>query len=96
MIKSYATYELTLSDKPTGMDPNGALQHGVYVAAVVKLPTRTVMADALNVRMGPGTNFTKSHCIYKGEQVTLYETKGEWARISQSTQDWVHVRYLGV
>lgn len=96
MIKTYATYELLMSETPTVMDPNGALESGLYLAAIRKLPARKVMADVLNVRNGPSILADEIAEVHAGDQVTVYETKGEWCRISQSIQAWVSVRYLGL
>lgn len=85
-----------MSETPTVMDPNGAFQNGMYVAAVRELPSRKVMADELNVRNGPSILADEIAEVKDGDVVTIYETKGEWARISQTIQAWVNVRYLGV
>jgi uncharacterized protein YraI len=96
MTKTYVTYELTLSDTPTAMDPNGALQSGFYVESARKLQQRTVMTESLNVRSGPGVGYPKIHALKAGDVVTVYELVGEWARISQSLHDWVFARYLSL
>lgn len=96
MNKAYVTYELTFSDTPTETDPNGALQNGQYIQSVKKLGTRTVMADTLNVRTGPSILSNESHELHAGARVTVFQLVGEWARISESLADWVHVRYLGL
>lgn len=85
-----------MSETPTVMDPNGAFQNGMYVAAVRELPSRKVMADVLNVRNGPSILAEEIAEVKVGDVVTIYETKGEWSRISQTIQAWVNVRYLGV
>lgn len=92
----YVTYELTLSDKPTAIDPNGALQNGAYVERARRLQPLTVMTESLNVRGGPGAGYPKLHSLKAGDLVTVYEIIKDWARISQSLHDWVFVRYLGL
>lgn len=95
MSKIFVTYELTVTDKPTAMDPNGALQNGAYVESARRLNTLTAMTELLNVRSGPGVGYQKIHSLKAGDKVTVFEIVGEWARISQLLHDWVFVRYLG-
>lgn len=69
--------------------------------------TYTTTASALNVRTGPGVNYTKKSysqltanakqhaysngCLKKGTRVTVYESKNGWARIPSG---WVSTAYL--
>lgn len=69
--------------------------------------TYTVTASALNVRTGPGVNYTKKSysqltanakahafsngCLKQGTRVTVYECKNGWARIPSG---WVSTAYL--
>lgn len=69
--------------------------------------TYTVTASALNVRTGPGLNYTKKSysqltanakqhaysngCLKYGTRVTVYETQNGWARIPSG---WVSTTYL--
>ena len=54
--------------------------------------TAEVTADALNVRMGPGTNYQVSGLMTRGYRVTVLETKGSWGRISDGWICLDHVR----
>lgn len=69
--------------------------------------TYTVTASALNVRTGPGVNYSKKSysqltanakahaysngCLKQGTRVTVYECKNGWARIPSG---WVSTAYL--
>ena len=46
----------------------------------------------LNVRTGAGTSYDKVGELYKGAVVTVFETNGNWARISGDL--WVSMDYL--
>ena len=55
--------------------------------------TRYVKVNSsLNVRSGAGTNYSYIRSLYNGNQVTVYEEKGNWSRIS--TNEWVCSDYL--
>lgn len=51
-----------------------------------------VTASALNVRKGPGTNYSILDCLKNDTKVTVYETKSGWSRIG--TGKWVSSKYL--
>jgi len=57
--------------------------------------TKCVTASALNVRSGPGTNYSKVDSKKNGDKVTVYEYNSgkSWARIG--TNKWVSAEYLG-
>ena len=48
----------------------------------------------LNVRKGPGTSYHVTNVLDKGAEVTVYETKGEWAKISNTLERWVNTNWL--
>jgi len=54
--------------------------------------TMYVTASWLNVRKGPGTNYTAVDCYKNGTKVTVYETSNGWSRIG--TDKWVSSQYL--
>lgn len=56
------------------------------------LRTGTVNADVLNVRTGPGTDFSKSGQLKNAEKITVYESNTEWARIG--IDQWVSLKFL--
>lgn len=53
-----------------------------------------VTASKLNVRKGPGTNYSVIKTLKYGTTVTVYETKNGFGRISQNSSEWVSVNYL--
>lgn len=67
------------------------------VTSTPKLENGTVQADFLNVRTGPGTNFsTIGDKIQEGTTISIYEIRNGWLRIGEGR--WVsaeHVRYSG-
>lgn len=59
-----------------------------------QLKTHYVNADTLKVRDAPNGNAIAS--LTRGAQVSVYEQRASWSRIShaQSAERWVHNRYL--
>lgn len=53
---------------------------------IVKVNTR------LNVRAGAGTNYFIKRQLKNGDEVSIFETAGEWGRIDDSS--WVCMKYL--
>ena len=94
MRKIYITYEVTEVETPTGRDPRGALQDGFFIESIKRLPVFVVTSKSLNVRRGPKTAFLVTHALAAGDEVTVYETSGGWARISESCSDWCSMQYL--
>ncbi|WP_250673237.1 SH3 domain-containing protein [Paraclostridium ghonii] len=58
--------------------------------------TGTITADALNVRSGPSTSYSKVTMVYKGQSVTILESSNGWHKIkTQSGQTgWVSSQYV--
>ena len=58
--------------------------------------THYVNAQTLKVRIAPTSSAYHSYSVYKGHEVTVYETRDNWARISKnkSAEKWVHRNYL--
>lgn len=50
--------------------------------------------SSLNVRRGPGTNYSYVRSLYNGNKVTIYETVNGWYRIG--TNEWVIDDYVRV
>ena len=48
--------------------------------------------SSLNVRRGPGTNYSYVRSLYNGNKVTIYETVNRWYRIG--TNEWVSANYI--
>lgn len=56
---------------------------------------KVVNTTALNVRSGPGTDYTRVGQVYYGNKITLYQIKGDWAYISSGNiKGYVHMDYL--
>lgn len=63
------------------------------VEVITQSYTRVVTAKSgLNVRSGPGTNYSVKRALTQGSRVTVYETSGMWARIGEG--EWVYTQYL--
>lgn len=61
--------------------------------SMVALYKRYVKVNtSLNVRSGPGTNYTYIKSLYNGDEVTIYEEQGNWSRIDKGL--WVCSDYL--
>ena len=63
------------------------------VSAASANNTGTVLAYALNVRSGPGTNYDKVGSLLQGEKVTILENKSGWYRINSG---WVSANYIKI
>lgn len=90
-------YYAPLGNHYTGRNVRGFV--GVWLKkseAPTKAPedVRTVNVKAssfLNVRKGPGILYGRVGKLYRGNKVTVLETKGNWCRISSG---WVSATYL--
>ena len=51
----------------------------------------TVTASELNIRKGPGTNYDATGKYYKGDKVTITETKDGWGKTSKG---WISMKYV--
>ena len=60
------------------------------------LETATVVADALNMRSGPGISYSKRGVLRKGTKVTVLEKSKGWVKvkISSGKEAWVSGDYL--
>lgn len=52
----------------------------------------TVTASALNLRTGPGVNYTSAGLLKNGEKVTVTERSGNWSKLSNGL--FVYTAYL--
>jgi Bacterial SH3 domain/N-acetylmuramoyl-L-alanine amidase len=50
---------------------------------------KTVNADVLNVRGGPGTSFPVLRTVTHNTQVRVFTTLNGWSKISNTAEDWV-------
>ena len=55
-----------------------------------------VTSQRLRLRKKPGTNYQSIGVLYKGEVITVKETRGAWLRIStdENADGWVHGNYV--
>ena len=54
-----------------------------------------VNASSLNVRSGPGEDYDVIEKLFEGQQVPVYEIKGDWVKVQNSTvPGYVHKAYL--
>jgi len=60
-----------------------------------KLKRRPVRVDSLNVRLGPGKDYTKLREVKNGHVVTVYENQKGWVAIDKSKTQWVSGAFLG-
>lgn len=65
--------------------------HEVETYSMDALKFRVNTAE-LNVRTGPGTNFTKKRKLFLNDVVTKAGQEGVWIKIG--TDEWVHANYL--
>ncbi len=61
------------------------------VAPVIK---KKVNTGTLNVRKGPGTNFSTARQLALHTEVTVYAEKGDWSKISNTAEEWVFSKFL--
>ena len=84
-----------MDDVPSGRD-NSTNSDGVEI---VSNGSHTVLGygvvdlSALNVRIGPGTDYTKIKEIHQGTRFAYYEAADEWVRIGDG---WVSTEYFYV
>jgi uncharacterized protein YraI len=52
----------------------------------------TSLAEDLNVRTGPGTEYPVSYQLYAGEPVMVVEESGNWCRVDNGW--WVFANFL--
>ena len=51
-------------------------------------------SGGLNVRTGPGTNYSVIRTLANGTQVTVVQNSGDWRKISSPVTGWVNGAYL--
>lgn len=68
-------------------------EHWVSKTYTREVKRATVSADALNVRNGPATTFSKIGSLMKGEEIFIVNEEGNWCKISMD-EKWVSKDYL--
>ena len=84
-----------MDDVPAGRD-NSTNSDGVEIVSngsYTVLGYGVVDLNALNVRVGPGTDYTKIKEIHQGTRYAYYEAADEWVRIRDG---WVSTEYFYV
>lgn len=51
-------------------------------------------SDWLNVRSGPSTNDAIIGTLHNGDKVTIYESKKNWGKISETEEKWVLLDFV--
>jgi uncharacterized protein YgiM (DUF1202 family) len=72
---------------------SGSKQHWVSARFTVDATHASVNANVLNVRSGPGTNFSTVGAFMKGEEVFIVEQVTGWCKVAMEER-WVSDRYL--
>ena len=72
------------------VEPGRALTH--LMGAIPVTDKGTITINNLNVRTGPGVSNSAVRKLPLGEEVTLYEVKDGWVRISNT--EWVSASYV--
>lgn len=57
-------------------------------------PKKYKTTARLNVRKGPGLKYHVIDVLGKGVEVTVYTKNGDWAKISNITEQWVNTNWL--
>ncbi len=68
--------------------------HNTLMKIVTVRSGRVTVPDFLNIRKGPGTNFTKTGQLNTGELVKIYEEENGWFRISED--GWAYANFITI
>ncbi len=72
------------------VEPGRSLPH--LMGARARKPLGIVTLSEINVRSGAGTNFSITRKMKRNEQVTIFEEKNGWYRISSN--EWVSAQFI--
>jgi hypothetical protein len=53
-----------------------------------------VLAPRLNVRSGRGIQFPVIRSVFKNTQILIFESAGDWSRISATSDEWVNNAFI--
>lgn len=72
-----------------------SMTHSRWVSSkyLQRVEKGAITTDVLNVRTGPGTSYRALDTVKKGDQVIIYERKGNWCRIDLN-EKWVSGKYI--
>lgn len=68
-------------------------EHWVYGRYTKEVTRAEVIANVLNLRSGPSTNYNKIGSFKKGEEIFVSEINGDWCKISLD-EKWVNKKFL--
>ena len=67
----------------------------LVASSVAALASPAVATGSVNVRTGPGINYSRIDTLYPGERVDVQQCKGSWCYVIKSGADgWVSSNYL--
>ena len=89
-FRKYANYRCFFAFQNDGDNANGNTDE-TDTAGYTRY-VKTSSGIGVNVRSGPGTNYSKITAYSDGTRVTVYETQGDWSRIGNGL--WVCSSYL--
>jgi murein DD-endopeptidase MepM/ murein hydrolase activator NlpD len=61
---------------------------------LIKLWDGKVSAHGLRVRVGAGINFREIDYYYYGADITVYQERGDWLRVSPVTNRWINKNFV--
>lgn len=76
-----------------GLVKRRAAERELFITPVNNADNYKVIATALNVRIGPGTNYKIKKVLKQNELVEITETNGNWGKLANSS-GWVSMNYL--
>jgi uncharacterized protein YgiM (DUF1202 family) len=70
----------------------------VVVNSVQPGAQAVVTAQALNVRSGPGLNYSLQHLVYSNDQLIVQSSSGDWlyVQLPDNSYGWVMSRFVSV
>jgi len=88
-------FDITGKDCPKMMLDNNVWNQfldEVFSVSTVAQKLFKVNVSELNVRQGPGTNFSILRKLKFGDTISIFEYNGKWGRIGNN--EWVHTDYV--
>lgn len=74
---------------------SASMNHWVNAKYTSEVKRAIVKADTLNVRIGPGTKFTKKGSVKKGDELFIFREENGWAQIGVE-EKWVSEEFLNM
>ena len=78
------------------LTPSDSSRSVVRVSKAQREPRGTITASTLNVRLGPGTNYSVAAQLRRGQTVTLLSESGDWLQIrtEAGVTGWVSAQHV--